>query len=92
MISDCTAALEQDPKYMKALQRRAKAYEQNGDLTHCLEDISAVCILEGFKNERSLVTADRILQQIGINNLLYLIPYLFCLYVIYNYSDLFCKH
>ncbi|XP_075224897.1 translocase of outer membrane 70 [Lycorma delicatula] len=65
VIKDCSGALEQDPKYVKALLRRAKAYEQKSELTHCLEDISAVCILEGFKNERSIVMADRILQQIG---------------------------
>lgn len=63
--NDCTEALELDPKYVKALQRRAKVYEQLGELNHCLEDITAVCILEAFKNEHSLIMADRILQQIG---------------------------
>lgn len=62
---ECTMALELNPKYIKALSRRARAYENTHDLEECLEDITAVCILEGFENQTSLVTADRILKQLG---------------------------
>lgn len=58
-------ALEQNPKYTKALQRRAKALEQTGDLAQCLEDVTAVCILEGFQNQSSIVQADRVLKALG---------------------------
>lgn len=65
MIEDCTVALELNPRYTKALQRRAKALEQSGDLAQCLEDVTAVCILEGFQNQSSIVQADRVLKALG---------------------------
>lgn len=37
VVTDCTKALDLNSKYIKALFRRAKAYEQKGDLTSCLE-------------------------------------------------------
>lgn len=58
-------ALELNPRYTKALQRRAKAFEQTGDLAQCLEDITAVCILEAFQNQSSIVQADRVLKALG---------------------------
>lgn len=30
-----------------------------------LEDVTAVCILEGFQNPQSLMTADRVLKSLG---------------------------
>lgn len=62
---DCTRALELNPKYTKALQRRARAFEHLKDLTSCLEDITASCILEGFQNQRTLFIADRMLKELG---------------------------
>ncbi|CAO1336983.1 unnamed protein product [Diamesa serratosioi] len=62
---DCTAALELTPKYIKALHRRARAYEKLKQLDLCLEDITATCILEGFQNTTSLILADRILKELG---------------------------
>jgi hypothetical protein len=49
----------------KALIRRSKAYEQSGMLTECLEDVTAVCILEEFNKQESLETADRVLKALG---------------------------
>lgn len=120
VIEDCNEALRLNPKYQKALTRRATACEQSGDLTQALEgmssnflwkkilkwysylichkicyyylvhpfsylcfahvqvfvmwklalrfffkDVTAVCILEGFQNPQSLVTADRVLKSLG---------------------------
>lgn len=65
VIEDCSVALELNPRYTKALQRRAKALEQSGDLAQCLEDVTAVCILEGFQNQSSIVQADRVLKALG---------------------------
>ncbi|KAJ8895740.1 hypothetical protein PR048_001078 [Dryococelus australis] len=62
---DCTKALELNPKYVKALQRRAKACELTKDLLQSLEDITAACILEGFQNQTTLLTADRVLKELG---------------------------
>lgn len=65
VIEDCSVALAQNPKYTKALHRRSKALEQTGDLAQCLEDVTAVCILEGFQNQSSIVQADRVLKALG---------------------------
>lgn len=62
---DCTKALELNPRYIKALHRRARACESSNDLTGSLEDITATCILEGFQNNSSLVFADRVLKELG---------------------------
>lgn len=63
--SDCTAALELNPNYAKALTRRAKANEALDELQRSLEDITATCILEGFRNDVSLTYADRVLKKLG---------------------------
>lgn len=65
VIKDCTEALHYNPKYTKALHRRAKAYELTKQLESCLEDITAVCILEAFQNQPSLLMADRVLKELG---------------------------
>lgn len=65
VIADCTKALELNPAYLKAMSRRAKAYESSDDLKSSLEDITACCILEQFQNEASLTQADRVLKTLG---------------------------
>lgn len=65
MLDDCTAALELNPRYIKALHRRARAHECLGEFFASLEDITATCILESFQNNSSLTFADRILKHIG---------------------------
>lgn len=62
---DCTKALELDPRYVKALLRRARALEKLGEFEPALDDVSTACILEGFSNTTSLTLADRILEQLG---------------------------
>lgn len=39
--------------------------ELTNELETALHDITAVCILEGFQNQNSLYTADRVLRQLG---------------------------
>lgn len=41
VIEDCNEALRLNPKYQKALTRRATACEQSGDLTQALEGMSS---------------------------------------------------
>lgn len=65
---DCSEALKLNQKYTKALHRRARAYENLKNLELCLEDVTAVAILEGFQNNNSLVQADRILKDLGLKH------------------------
>jgi import receptor subunit TOM70 len=68
VADDCTQALTLNSKYIKALHRRARAYENLKELELCLEDVTAVAILEGFQNSNSLVFADRILKDLGMKH------------------------
>jgi len=63
IIEDCSRALELNGKYVKALTRRAKAYEQQKRLVDCLDDVSLACALE--PNANSFCTLERILKQLG---------------------------
>ena len=65
-MRDCTAALELNSRYTKALQRRAKACEVLQDLEQALEDLTAVCIIESFQNQNTLVSVDRVLKELGV--------------------------
>lgn len=65
VVEDCSKALSYNPKYLKALKRRAKAYEQQKELAASLEDTTAACILEGFQNKHTLILADRVLKELG---------------------------
>ncbi|KAK4290642.1 hypothetical protein Pmani_036470 [Petrolisthes manimaculis] len=65
VLRDCTKALELNERYTKALQRRAKACEVLRDLEQALEDLTAVCILESFQNQATLVNVDRVLKELG---------------------------
>jgi len=65
VVKDCTFAIEKNPRYTKALHRRAKAYEVLDEKRNCLEDVTAVCLLEGFSNQQCMELADRILKGIG---------------------------
>ncbi|KAG8236299.1 hypothetical protein J437_LFUL017983 [Ladona fulva] len=63
--NDCTLALQLNPVYVKALHRRAKAYELTKDLKSCLEDVTAACLLDHFQNQASIAMADRVLRELG---------------------------
>ncbi|KAJ1555300.1 TOM (translocase of outer membrane) complex component [Cladochytrium tenue] len=65
VIEDCTKALELDPRYVKAIYRRAQAYTLTEKLEEALKDYTSICMLEEFKKESSIQTTDRILKDIG---------------------------
>lgn len=65
VIADCSKALDLNEKYEKALYRRARAYEETKDYTNCLDDITAVCLMQSFKKHDPLVMADRVLKELG---------------------------
>ena len=64
VVEDCTSALKIDPYYMKALTRRAKAYENIDMLNEAFEDLTTLCILQKFSNS-SMVLADKLVKKIG---------------------------
>ncbi|KAG8450369.1 hypothetical protein GDO86_002861 [Hymenochirus boettgeri] len=65
VVQDCTKAVGLNPGYVKALFRRAKAYEKLDNKIECLEDVTAVCILECFQNQQSMLLADKVLKLLG---------------------------
>uniref|UniRef100_A0A4W6E1B5 Mitochondrial import receptor subunit TOM70 n=1 Tax=Lates calcarifer TaxID=8187 RepID=A0A4W6E1B5_LATCA len=65
VVQDCSQAVELNPRYVKALFRRAKALEKLDNKKECLEDVTAVCILEAFQNQQSMLLADKVLKQLG---------------------------
>jgi len=57
VIADCNEALKLNPNYIKALKRRAQAYEKTKNLELALNDYTALCILDEF-SDNSIVTAN----------------------------------
>ncbi|CAG8486363.1 10722_t:CDS:10, partial [Scutellospora calospora] len=65
VIDDCNSALEMDPCYVKALNRRAMAYEQTARYEESLHDFTAACIIGEFKNENATTSIDRLLKKVA---------------------------
>ncbi|CAG8639063.1 13462_t:CDS:2, partial [Cetraspora pellucida] len=65
VIDDCNSALEMDPCYVKALNRRAMAYEQTARYEESLHDFTAACIIGEFKNENATASIDRLLKTVA---------------------------
>ncbi|KAL6594847.1 TPR-like protein [Neocallimastix sp. 'constans'] len=57
VIADCNEALKLNPNYIKALKRRAQAYEKTKNLELALNDYTALCILDEF-TDNTIVTAN----------------------------------
>ncbi|XP_011692581.1 PREDICTED: mitochondrial import receptor subunit TOM70-like isoform X2 [Wasmannia auropunctata] len=62
--ADCTKALELNPRYMKALLRRARASKQLGDLEAAWDDVTTVCTNENFSNQTCNAMASKILKKL----------------------------
>ncbi|KYM96548.1 Mitochondrial import receptor subunit TOM70, partial [Cyphomyrmex costatus] len=62
--ADCSKALELNPRYIKALLRRARILVQLGDLEAALKDITTVCIYKNFSDETLLLKAKMILDKL----------------------------
>ncbi|KAI8641614.1 hypothetical protein BD408DRAFT_367982 [Parasitella parasitica] len=65
VIADCSEALRLNPTYIRALQRRAQAYEVMGNESNALFDYTAILILEGVKNEQASEATERLLGYIS---------------------------
>ncbi|KAF2170283.1 hypothetical protein M409DRAFT_64600 [Zasmidium cellare ATCC 36951] len=65
VIEDTTAAINLDSEYVKALNRRANAYEQEGRYSEALLDYTASCIIDQFRNESSAQAVERLLKKVA---------------------------
>ncbi|KAG0072317.1 TOM (translocase of outer membrane) complex component [Linnemannia elongata] len=65
VIEDTTFALKMNPTYVKALGRRAHAYENTDKHQEAMHDFTALCILDGFKNESFAQSMERNLKKVA---------------------------
>ncbi|KAJ7378009.1 Mitochondrial import receptor subunit TOM70 [Desmophyllum pertusum] len=65
VLADATKAIELNKKYSKAFMKRARAHEKLDKKEECLQDLTAVCMIEGFNNPNWMLQADRVLKEIG---------------------------
>jgi import receptor subunit TOM70 len=65
VIEDTTAAINLDNEYVKALNRRANAYEHLEKYSEALLDFTASCIIDGFHNESSAQAVERLLKKVA---------------------------
>lgn len=65
VVEDTTAAINLDNDYVKALNRRANAYEELGRYSDALLDYTASCILDSFRNEQSAQSVERLLKKVA---------------------------
>ncbi|KAI9900310.1 hypothetical protein N3K66_004572 [Trichothecium roseum] len=62
VIDDTTAAITMDPDYIKAINRRATAYEHQKKYSEALLDFTASCIIDNFKSESTAQSVERLLK------------------------------
>lgn len=65
VLEDTTAAINLDNEYVKALNRRANAYEHLEKYSEALLDFTASCIIDGFRNESSAQAVERLLKKVA---------------------------
>jgi import receptor subunit TOM70 len=64
-VEDTTAAINIDNEYVKALNRRANAYEHLEKYSEALLDFTASCILDGFQTKSSAEGVERLLKLVA---------------------------
>ncbi|PHH82164.1 hypothetical protein CDD82_6786 [Ophiocordyceps australis] len=62
VVEDTTAAINMDPDYVKAINRRATAYEHQKKYSEALLDFTASCIIDNFKSESTAQAVERLLK------------------------------
>jgi len=62
VIEDTTAAISMDPEYVKAINRRAAAYENQKKYSEALLDFTASCIIDNFKSDSTAQAVERLLK------------------------------
>ncbi|CAF1231209.1 unnamed protein product [Adineta steineri] len=64
VIEDCSKAIELNAKYIKCIQRRARAAETIGNFELALEDYSTVCFLDSYQ-PAYIMAADKVLTELA---------------------------
>ncbi|KFA62389.1 hypothetical protein S40285_06244 [Stachybotrys chlorohalonatus IBT 40285] len=62
VVEDTTAAINMDPDYVKAINRRATAYEHQKKYSEALLDFTASCIIDNFKTDSTAQAVERLLK------------------------------
>ncbi|CAA7263732.1 unnamed protein product [Cyclocybe aegerita] len=65
VVADCDEALKLDPKYVKALNRRAIALEGLERYREALRDFTAATILDRFQNQTTANAVERVLKVVA---------------------------
>lgn len=65
VVEDTTAAISLDSEYVKALNRRANAYEHLEKNSEALLDYTASCIIDQFRNDQSAQSVERLLKKVA---------------------------
>ena len=65
VVDDTTAAIALDNEYVKALNRRANAYEHLQEYSPALLDYTASCIIDSFRNDQSAQSVERLLKKVA---------------------------
>ena len=65
VVEDTSAAIALDSEYVKALNRRANAYEHLERNSEALLDYTASCIIDSFRNEQSAQSVERLLKKVA---------------------------
>lgn len=64
VVSDCTLALKFRPQYVKALHRRAQAFEAQKKFREAVKDLTVVYYIDNFKNDAAQAGMDRLMQAV----------------------------
>lgn len=65
VVEDTSAALAMDSEYLKALNRRAIAYEHQEKYDDALLDFTASCIIDQFTTRQSRESLERLLKKVA---------------------------
>ena len=65
VVEDTSAALALDREYVKALNRRAYAYDKLEKYQEALLDYTASCILDGFRNQTAGEAVENLLKKVA---------------------------
>ena len=65
VVEDTTAAININSEYVKALNRRANAYERLQKYSEALLDYTASCIIDQFRNNLSAESVERLLKRVA---------------------------
>ena len=65
VIRECSNCLEINPKYIKALSKRARSYKAQGDLENALYDVTAASVLEDLTNMENLQLSEVITKELA---------------------------